>query len=383
MRLLKELCEASGPPGFEDRIRDIYRREIAKLVDRVEIDGMGNVIAIKKGKGKNPRKVMLAGHLDEIGFVVKHVDDDGFLRLQPLGGFDAKTLIAKRVRLRNRAGKELLGVIGTKPVHIMTDDEKKKLPELDDLFVDVGLVRRGGEPAGPDRQPGDAGAGPRPGSATTGPGKSLDNRVSIYTLIEALRRAKNPRAEIYAVATVQEEIGLRGAHTAAHRIRPDLGVAIDVTLACDVPGTKPQQHVTRLRHGVGIKVLDSSFIAAPKLVEHCRAAGREALDPPSDGDPAARRHRRRRDPAGRRRGPVDHAVGPHPLPALDRGDHLRTGSRSHSGPYGEAARDRARGRPHLLGPASQRPGGGLALGARDPVSSSVLSRGQVCPAARK
>ena len=269
MKLLKELCEASGPPGFEDTIREIYRREITKLVDRVETDGMGNVIAIRNGKGKNPRKVMLAGHLDEIGFVVKHVDDEGFLRLQPLGGFDAKTLIAKRVRLRNRAGKEMLGVIGTKPVHIMTDEEKKKLPELDDLFVDVGL------------EPDEAKKQVQIGNPVTliqtldrvgdyWSGKSLDNRVSIYTLVEALRRAKNPRAEIYAVATVQEEIGLRGAHTAAHRIKPDIGVAIDVTLACDVPGTKPHQHITKLRHGVGIKVLDSSFIAAPKLVEHCR-----------------------------------------------------------------------------------------------------------------
>jgi endoglucanase len=269
MRLLKELCEASGPPGFEDQVREIYRREVTKLVDRVETDGMGNVIAIKNGKGKSPRKVMVAGHLDEIGFVVKHVDDKGFLRLQPLGGFDAKTLIAKRVRLRNRRGEELVGVIGTKPVHIMTDDEKKKLPELDDLFVDVGLSA------------GEASQQIQIGNPVTlvqdlvkvgdyWSGKSLDNRVSIYTLIEALRRAKSPKVEIYAVATVQEEIGLRGAHTAAHRIRPDLGVAIDVTLACDVPGTKPHQHITRLREGVGIKVLDSSFIAAPKLVEHCR-----------------------------------------------------------------------------------------------------------------
>jgi len=269
MRLLKELCEESGPPGFEDRIRDIYRREIEPLVDRLETDGMGNVIAVKKGKGKSPRKVMLAGHLDEIGFVVKHVDDDGFLRLQPLGGFDPKTLIAKRIRIRNRQGEEIIGVIGAKPVHIMTDEEKKKLPQLEELFVDVGMsaeeARRRiqiGSPATLDQEL------TRVGDYWSG--KALDNRVSIYTMIEALRRAKNPKVEIYAVATCQEEVGLRGAQTAAHRVRPDIGVAIDVTLACDVPGTKADQHITRLRQGVGIKILDSSFIAAPKLVEHCR-----------------------------------------------------------------------------------------------------------------
>jgi endoglucanase len=173
------------------------------------------------------------------------------------------------VRIRNRQGEDLPGVIGTKPVHIMTDEEKKKLPQLEELFVDVGLTaeeaRRRiqiGNPATLTQeltQVGDYWSG-----------KSLDNRVSIYTLVEALRRAKKPKVEIYAVATCQEEVGLRGAGTAAHRIRPDIGVAIDVTLACDVPGTKPEQHVTRLRHGVGIKILDSSFIAAPKLVEHCR-----------------------------------------------------------------------------------------------------------------
>jgi endoglucanase len=269
MRLLKELCEESGPPGFEDRVRDIYRREVTPLVDRVETDGLGNVIAIRKGKGKSPRKVMIAGHLDEIGFVVRHVQTDGFVRLQPLGGFDAKTLIAKRIRIRNRQGEDVLGVIGSKPVHIMTDEEKRKLPQLEELFVDIGLS---GEEASDRVQIGNP-ATLHQDLTQVGDywsGKSLDNRVSIYTMIEALRRARKPRVEIYAVATCQEEVGLRGAATAAHRIRPDVGVAVDVTLACDVPGTKPDQHVTRLRQGVGIKILDSSFIAAPKLVEHCR-----------------------------------------------------------------------------------------------------------------
>lgn len=269
MELLKELCEESGAPGFEDRIRAIYRREVAPLVDRVEADGLGNVIAIKDGKGDAPRKVMLAGHLDEIGFVVRFIDDDGFLRLQPLGGFDPKTLIAKRLCIRTRQHGDLTGVIGTKPVHTMNDEERKKLPKMEDVFVDTGLeveaVKERIEIGDPVTL---QASFIQVGDYYTA--KSLDNRVSIYALVEALRRCRHHEVAIYAVATSQEEVGLRGAHTAAHRIAPDVGVAIDVTLACDVPASKPDQHVTDLRKGAAIKILDSSFIAAPKLVDHFR-----------------------------------------------------------------------------------------------------------------
>lgn len=270
MELLKELCEASGPPGFEDRIRTIYRREIEPLVDRIETDGLGNVIAIRKGATQEaPRKVMLAGHLDEIGFVVRFVDEKGFIRLHPLGGFDPKTLIAGRVSIRTRADGDLPGVIGTKPVHIMTEAERKKIPEVEDLFVDVGLEA---EVAKKRIQIGDPVTLHADflelGDYYTA--KSLDNRVSLYTLIEALRRCQSHEVEIYAVATSQEEVGLRGAQTAAHRIAPDIAVAIDVTLACDVPGTKKDQHITDLRGGAAIKILDSSFISSPALVQHMR-----------------------------------------------------------------------------------------------------------------
>ena len=267
MDLLKELCEESGAPGFEDRIRDIYRREVTPLVDRVETDGLGSVIAIKHGVGENPRKVMLAGHLDEIGFVVKYIDEEGFVRLQPLGGFDAKTLIASRIRIRTQEHGDLMGVIGTKPIHVLTDEERKKLPELDDLFVDVGLDGKEARSRIAIGDPATLQADfIHVGDFITA--KSIDNRASIYTLVEALRRCKESQVEIYAVATAQEEVGLRGATAAAHRIAPDIGVAIDVTLACDVPGTKPEQHVSQLRKGAAIKILDSSFIAAPKLVSH-------------------------------------------------------------------------------------------------------------------
>lgn len=274
MDLLKELCETSGAPGFEDRIRAIYRREMEPLVDRMETDGLGNVIAIRDGKATNPRKVMLAGHMDEIGFVVTHIDSNGFLRLAPLGGFDPKTLIAKRVRITNSRGEDTLGVIGTKPIHILSDEERKKLPELRDLFVDTGLtgdrVQERVEIGSPVTLYQDY---LEVGDMLTG--KSMDNRVSIYTLIETMRRLRDLEVSVYAVATSQEEIGVRGAMTAAHRIRPDLGVAIDVTLACDIPSAKPEEHITDLGKGVGIKVLDSYSISAPQLVRFVKELAKE------------------------------------------------------------------------------------------------------------
>ena len=274
MELLKELCEASGAPGFEDRIRAIVRREMDPLVDRIETDGIGNLICIRDGSSDSVPRVMLAGHLDEIGFVVRHVDNDGFIRLSPLGGFDVKTLIAKRVKIINSRDEEIIGVMGTKPIHILSEEERKKLPEVKDLFVDIGL------PAAKVRERVEIGDPVtlhqefmKIGDRLCG--KSMDNRVSLYTMIEALKRTRNSNIAIYAVATAQEEIGVRGATTAAHRIKPDMGVAIDVTLACDVVGAKPDEYVTRLGKGVAIKVLDSHSISTPKLVREFRNIARE------------------------------------------------------------------------------------------------------------
>jgi len=273
MKLLKELCEAYGAPGFEDRIREIYRREMAPLVDRIETDGIGNVIAIKEGSTDSPVKVMVAGHMDEIGFVVKHVDDNGFLRLSPLGGFDAKTLIAKRVCVRASSGEDLIGMIGSKPTHIMTPEDRKKMPTVPELFVDVGLD---GPAARETIEIGDSvtlhQSFSQNGNRVTC--KSMDNRVSIYTLIEATKRIDNPNVSAYLVATSQEEVGLRGAMTASHRIEPDCGIAIDVTLACDTPGAKPDEQISALGGGVAIKVHDSSSISCPQLVRFCRELAR-------------------------------------------------------------------------------------------------------------
>ncbi|MHC4607853.1 MAG: M42 family peptidase, partial [Planctomycetota bacterium] len=139
MKLLKELCEAPGVPGGEDAIRKIVIRELKSCCDSVKTDALGNVIGFRAGRGpaKNKRKVMIAGHMDEIGFIVTHVDDNGFLRVDPVGGINPKTIIAQRVWVNSR--KKLLGVIGSKPIHIMKDEEKKKPATIEDVFIDVGL----------------------------------------------------------------------------------------------------------------------------------------------------------------------------------------------------------------------------------------------------
>jgi len=274
MELLQELTEAFGPPGFEDEIREICRRELAPLVDEIEVDAMGNLIARKEGSlDGDRRKIMLAGHMDEIGFLVRYVDDEGFLRLNPAGGFDPKTLIAKRVIVAGKSGK-LRGLIGTKPVHIMKDEEKKKMPELDDLFVDLGLpvekVKKEVEIGTPVtlwqrfESWGDI--------ATC---KAMDNRISMWTIIRALQRAEATAHDVYAVMTAQEEIGIRGATVAAFGVNPDIGIAVDVTLACDVPGVDRKDHITTLGEGVAIKVMDSASISHPALVRKLRALAAE------------------------------------------------------------------------------------------------------------
>jgi endoglucanase len=266
--LLTRLCETPGAPGREERIREIVRAELAPVADAVEEDPLGSLVARRAGGG-GPR-LMLAAHMDEIGFMVSHVEDGGFLRLIPLGGFDPKTLTAQRVTVHGR--EDLLGVLGGKAVHLMSDEEKKRAPKLDDYYVDVGL------PADRVRElvrPGDVvtreRALARLGDLLTC--KSLDNRAGLYVMIQAMKALGDHACEVVAVASVQEEVGLRGARVATARIRPQLGLAIDITLANDGPGTKPHERVTTVGGGAAIKVYDGSTIVPRAVVDHLLAIG--------------------------------------------------------------------------------------------------------------
>jgi putative aminopeptidase FrvX len=263
MELLKRLSETPGIPGREEAIRVIVREALTGHVDDIKVDRLGNVIAHKKGTGP---KVVIAGHMDEIGFLVSHVDEEtGFLRIEPVGGFDPRTLIAHRVTVHTRGG-DTYGLIGIKPVHVLTEEERKKTPEMKDLFVDIGLSGkeakervRVGDPVTLVQTFADL------GKLVTG--KALDDRLGVYVGIEAVKRIGKHKADIHFVATVQEEVGLRGARTSAFSIAPDIGVALDVTIACDIPGVSPNEQITRLGKGAAIKVKDSASISHPGLVQ--------------------------------------------------------------------------------------------------------------------
>ncbi len=262
MELLRKLSEAAGIPGHEEGVRTIARTALKGHVDTIEVDRLGNLIAHKKGRSP---KVVVAGHMDEIGFIVSHVDEEtGFLRIEPVGGFDPRTLIASRVTV-HAAGGALVGLIGTKPIHILTEDEKRKELRVQDLFVDLGLP---GKAVAKKVRMGDpvtlVQSFTRVGKLLSG--KALDDRLGVYVGIEAMRRLKAHQADVYFVGTVQEEVGLRGARTSAFAINPDIGVALDVTLACDMPGVSAHEQVTKLGKGAAIKLKDSASISHPGLV---------------------------------------------------------------------------------------------------------------------
>lgn len=267
LSLLKEICETPGAPGFENKIRSVVLREIQDLADDLRIDPMGNVIALKKGKA--PKRVMAAAHMDEIGFITSHIDDDGFVRFHPLGGFDPKTLNAQRVIIHGK--KDLTGVMGSKPIHLMPPEEKTKAVRIQDFFIDLGMERKEvekwievGSPITRERELIEVGDCVN--------AKSLDNRVSVYILIEVLKKLKDhtPPYDVYAVFTVQEEVGLRGAISAAHAINPDFGFGLDVTIAFDVPGAQSHEVITRLGKGAAIKVMDGSTICDYRMVAYLK-----------------------------------------------------------------------------------------------------------------
>ena len=264
--LLSRVCEAPGAPGFEKLIRELVLAEIKDLADEIRTDNLGNVIALKKGKSSEKR-VMAAAHMDEIGFIVTHIDDHGFIRFNPLGGFDAKALTSQRVIIHGK--KDLLGVMGSKPTHIMQPDERTKAPKITDYFIDTGLPKK---EVAKHVEVGDPITRWSPllemGECVTV--KSLDNRVCVFLLIEALKALKKsrkkPAYDFHAVFTVQEEVGLRGANVSALDIRPDFGFGLDTTIAYDVPGSHAHERCTSLGKGAGIKIMDSSVICDYRMV---------------------------------------------------------------------------------------------------------------------
>ncbi len=272
IQLLKEICEVAGAPGFEQRIRELVVREVRPLVDKITVDAMGNIYAIKRGKER--KKVMIAAHMDEISFIVTHIDDEGFIRFHTLGGFDPKTLTSQRVIIHGK--EDIYGVMGCKPIHIMSPAERTKPLPITEYFIDTGMKKEEvqaivsiGDPITRDRDLVEM------GNCVTC--KSIDNRVSVYILIETLKALQDKEVpyDVYGVFTVQEEVGLRGAISAAHAINPDFGFGLDVTIAFDVPAAQPHEYVTKLGGGTAIKIMDGSTICDYRMVKYLKKIATE------------------------------------------------------------------------------------------------------------
>ena len=271
--LLKEICEIAGAPGFEKRVRDLVIREVTPLVDELSVDNLGNVITIKKGV-RNPegKKAMVGAHMDEIGFIVTHIDDNGFVRFATLGGFDAKTLTAQRVIIHGK--EDIVGVMGSKPIHVMSPEERNKVAKISDYFIDLGRSKEEvekivsiGDPITRERELIEMGDCVNC--------KSIDNRVSVFVLIETLRTIKEVPYDVYGVFTVQEEVGIRGANVSAHTINPDFGFGLDTTIAYDLPGAQPHEKVTSLGKGTAIKIMDASTICDYRMVAYMKQRANE------------------------------------------------------------------------------------------------------------
>ena len=276
---LKALSEAPGVPGREERVRDIVQREAKGLFDDVCTDPMGNLIATKRSKAPGAKRVLLACHMDEIGFYVRHIDDKGFVKVQNVGGFDTKNLSARRVLIQ-AAGGDVIGLMNPcgRPIHIAKEKDKKKIPEITDFSIDLCLppdeVRqkvRIGDPVTLVQEFSEVGH--------CVSGKCLDNRVAAFVAVEAVKKLrderKEPKYEVILAATVQEEVGCRGAGPAAYTAEPDIAIAIDTTLAVDTPGVPEDERVTKQGDGCALTIMDSLTISDRSLIDEFEAVARK------------------------------------------------------------------------------------------------------------
>jgi endoglucanase len=249
--LLKQLSEAPGVPGREERIRAILEPELRKVFDDVTTDTMGNLIATKKAKTPNAKKVLIACH----------IDDKGYLRIANVGGFDTRNLLARRVLVQASTGGDLTGLMnpGGRPIHIAKEEDKKKIPEIGEFFIDLCLpvddVKKRVRIGDPVTLVQDF---LELGESVTG--KCLDNRVAAWVMLEAMAKVTDLKYDLTLACTVQEEVGLRGAGPAAYAAEPDIAIALDTTLCCDTPGVPEDERVTQFGQGVAIKILDGSSI---------------------------------------------------------------------------------------------------------------------------
>ncbi|MDD3984856.1 MAG: M42 family metallopeptidase [Methanobacterium sp.] len=265
--LLKKLADAPGVSGFEDEIRDIMINELKDSVDHIEVDKLGNLIATRNGTA-NGKKIMLAAHMDEIGLMVRYIDKNGFIKFSKIGGINDQMLLNQEVSIHTSNGI-FTGVIGSKPPHRMKEAERKKIVEYEDMFIDIGACDK--EEAEKIVKLGDTITINQEFTelGTLYKGKALDNRIGCAVLIEVMRKAEGT-ATIYGVGTVQEEVGLKGAKTAAYKLNPDMALALDVTISGDHPGIKEEEAPSKIGKGPAIILADASgrgIITHPEIKE--------------------------------------------------------------------------------------------------------------------
>lgn len=278
LALFKELTEAYGAPGFEGPVRDIMRRHLSETTDEIVTDGLGGIFGVKRGNPNGPT-VMAAGHMDEVALMVTRVDKNGFLKFSPLGGWWDQVLLSQRVVVMGRKGI-VHGVIGSIPPHVLTEDDRKKPYSIARMFVDIGATSDA-EVAEMGIRPGDpivpTGEFKVLGNPNRLLAKSWDNRYGCAIAVELMQELKDVETPniLYAGANVQEEVGLRGARTAARMIEPDIFIAMDASPANDIPGSA--DGFGRLGEGVLMRILDRTMITLPGirdfLIDTCESEG--------------------------------------------------------------------------------------------------------------
>jgi endoglucanase len=266
--MLKALTDAPGAPGSEYAVREVMDRYIRPLADEVHTDNLGSFYGVKKGDELGP-KLLIAGHMDEVAFMVSRITDEGFIKFQTLGGWWGQVMLSQRVTIYTRKG-EVVGLIGSKPPHILSPEERKKPVEIKDMFIDVGAADKA-EAESFGIRPGDSIIPLTPFTVMKNEkvlmAKAWDNRIGCAIAIEVLKRLKGSQHPntVYAGATVQEEVGLRGAQTMAHQIQPDLAIAVDVGVAGDTPGVKPDDTQAKMGGGPQLLLYDASMVPHRKF----------------------------------------------------------------------------------------------------------------------
>ena len=264
LHMLKDLTDAKAIPGNEKEARDVMTKYIAPYADEVSTDGLGSLIATKTGAENGP-KIMIAGHLDEVGFMVTRIDDQGFVYFQTVGGWWSQVMLAQRVTIVTKTG-EITGVIGSKPPHILSPEARKKPVDIKDMFIDIGASTRE-EAAEWGIRPGDMVVPYFEFTVMNNPkmllAKAWDNRIGCAIAIDVLKNLKEEKHPniVYGVGTVQEEVGLRGAKTSAFKVQPDIAFAVDVGIAGDTPGVTDKEAMGKLGKGPAIVLYDASMVS--------------------------------------------------------------------------------------------------------------------------